>query len=305
MGDAPELLLFSNPEAFMAVVNNHDETERAQVLSTLDDMVTCEVLRHGIFNDQRGLPHLIKFYDEVFMQAPVDRRRQIYRHVAMIVPQLGGWTVGAFTPFMLLDTDIGIVSTATVDYTSLGTLLKDDPMTRPRDAIAMVDKKLPRNPAAVIGGLLALGDPRVCKLVRPLRHTLNAEQVMIVTKCFSGFVAKCTVDFYLDWLDELVDRRDYDGLGVFGNVAAGLYRLADGRKVPFVSDGLRPFPVPIGENVEWPGICSIDPVEFSASIAERLYDLEKREAPPKVTPHAIRAFGLVPRTIPENVALMQ
>jgi hypothetical protein len=68
MGDAPELLLFTNPEAFMAVVNNHDEAERAQVLSTLDDKVTCEALRHVIFDDQRALPHPIKFYDEIFMQ---------------------------------------------------------------------------------------------------------------------------------------------------------------------------------------------------------------------------------------------
>src|SRR5882762_11874394 len=113
------------------------------------------------------------------MQAPADRRKQIYRHVAMIVPQLGGWTVGAFTPFMLLDTDIGIVSTATIDYTSLGTLLHDDPMTRPRDVVAMINKGLPGNPAAVIGGLLALGDPRVCEMVRPLRQVLDAEQVTI------------------------------------------------------------------------------------------------------------------------------
>ena len=164
MDSAPELLLLTNPKAFMAVVNNHDAAERVRSLHTLDDMVTCEALRHGIFNESLAWPNLIGFYNEIFMQASVDRRRQILGHVAMIVPQLGGWTAGAITPFMLLDIDIGIVSAATVEYTSVGTLLDNDPMTRPRDAIQMIAKGLPRNPAAVIGGLLVLGDPRVCEL---------------------------------------------------------------------------------------------------------------------------------------------
>ena len=69
---------------------------------------------------------------------------------------------------MLLDTDVAIISSATIDYASLGTLTDNDPMTRPRQIVDMVRKGSPRNSAAVIGGLLALGDPRVCELIRPL-----------------------------------------------------------------------------------------------------------------------------------------
>jgi hypothetical protein len=42
-----------------------------------------------------------------FLLAPVDRRREIYRHVAVVVPQIGAWTAGAMTPFILLDPDMG------------------------------------------------------------------------------------------------------------------------------------------------------------------------------------------------------
>jgi hypothetical protein len=250
--------------------------------------MTCEALRCGISNDAASLPELVQFYTEVFLRAPVERRIEIYGHVAMIVPQLGGATAGAITPFMLLDPDLGVASTATVDYTSLGSLLDNDPMTRPKDVVRMINNDIPKNPAAVIGGLVALGDPRVCDLIAPIRATLDADQVAAVTKCYSGMTAKCVVDFYLDWLDELVDRRDYEGEGIFGNVAAGLYRLANDRKAPFVVDGLRPFPVPGGDNPEWPDIRRIEPPEFAKSIAERLFDLERREATPKVLPHAIR-----------------
>jgi hypothetical protein len=305
MSNPAELLLMSDPKLFMAVVHEQDPEKRVRSLHTLDDLMTCEALRHGIVDDHAALPSLIRLYNEIFLQAPVDRRREIYRHIAMIVPQIGGWTAGAMTPFMLLDPDTGIVSTATIDYASLGSLLNDDPMTRPKDVINMIEKGIPENPAALIGGLLALGDPRVCQLLVPLRGSLDEHQVATVTRCFSGSTAKCVVEFYLDWLDELVNRRDYEGLSIFGHVAAGLYRLADARLVPFIVDGLRPFPVPRGEDAEWPGWKQIDLPEFAASIASRILDLEGREAPPKVLPHAIRAFGLTPRTASQDMALMQ
>jgi hypothetical protein len=261
-------------------------------------MMACEILRHGIVNDASELPTLVALYDTFLLTAPLDIRKEIYGHVKMIVQDIGGWTAGAFTPFMLLDEDIGIVSTATIDYSSLGTLLENDPMTRPRDAVDMVVKGIPRNPAAVIGGLLALGDPRVCTLVAPLCRTLNDEQTGTVARCFSGLTAKCVVTFYLDWLEELAGREDADGVNLFGSVAAGLYNLSVGSKVSFIRDGLRPFPVPGGENpTAWSSSWRIDAAEFARSIEGRLHRLEKQERSPRIIPHVIRAFGLAPREV--------
>jgi hypothetical protein len=127
-------------------------------------------------------------------------------------------------------------------------------------------------------------------LLTPLRTSLNEDQVATVTKCFSGFTAKCVVDFYLDWLNELVDRRDYESESIFGHVAAGLYRLADARSFPFITDGLRPFPAPQEKNSGRSDIKQIDPQEFAVSIASRIFDLERREGAPRVLPHAIRAL---------------
>lgn len=41
---------------------------------------------------------------------------------------------------------------------------------------------------------------------------------------------------------------------------------------------------------------AIDANEFADLIADRLYDLERREGFPKTMPHVLRAFGLMPRT---------
>lgn len=303
MTDASDLLLLNDPAAFLAVIQNDDIGARVRALHTLDDAVACETLRHGLVNDRKALPGLAQFYRETFMQAPVERRLEIYGHVKWISAQMGGWTAGAFTPFMLLDDDIGIVSTATIDYCSLGSLFDEgDPLGRPRDAMAMVLRQLGRNPAAILGGLLCLGDPRVCALVAPLSRQMDEHQARTFTRCSTGLTYKCVVDFYLQWLDELADRRDPLSEANFGNAAAGLTRVAD-HPNPFVIDGLRPFPVPPpGE--PW-DVTRIAREPFVDSIAERLFDLEARESTPKVMPHALRAFGLVPRSRPGDIALMQ
>jgi hypothetical protein len=290
-----------DPERFMAVVLNKDKTERYAAFTQVDDLVTCECLRHGITNDISALPDVISLFDNQFINLPLSDKRRIYSHVAYIVPQLGGDYAGAFTPFMMLDRDISIVSTATIDYTSIGSLIEDDPMARPKDALNMILRNLPRNPAAVFGGLLVLGDPRVCELLAPLRPHIDADFVAEITKCFSGFSYKCVIEFYLDWLSMLVDARDPVSEGVFGNVAAGLYRILSGRDLPFIIDGLRPFPA---SNRGSSTIVQINPDDFAQEIASQLYALEEREGGPKVLPHIIRAFGLAPRTPIENTALM-
>lgn len=294
-------LLLEDPRAFMDIVMNHDTKARVYGLHTHDDLVTCEIIRHGIFNDASKVPELIELYDELVLPAPVERRKEIYGHVAMIVSGLGGATAGALNPFMLLDDDMAIVSTATIDYASLGDLLDDDPMTRPRNAVELVVAGAARNPAAVLGGLLALGDPRVCELVAPFRSTLDNDQVGTIARCHTGLTASCVVNFYLEWLDELIDDHQDEKGVLLGVVAAGLTRLADRKSCPFIRDGLRPFPTTTSH---WPQARAIDPKDFANSIADRLYDLEARERPPKILPHAISAFGLVPRTRPDDTATL-
>jgi hypothetical protein len=126
-----------------------------------------------------------------------------------------------------------------------------------------------------------------------------------VSKCFSGFTARCVVEFYLEWLDELVDLRDYDSEAAYGNVVAGLYRLASDRRVPFIADGYRPFPVYATGNGPWPDLKMLNPEEFAASIEPQLLDLERREAVSRVLPHAIQAFGLTPQSSADEIAAVQ
>ncbi|MDR6632303.1 hypothetical protein J2X72_001074 [Phyllobacterium sp. 1468] len=293
MNQEHKLLLEDDPKLFMDIVLNDDPRARMYGLHTFDDAVVCEILRHGIRNDFSELPALVQFYNSYLLPSPVERRKEIYAHVKNIVPLLGGHTAPAFNPFMMLDTDTGIVSTATVDYASIGKLIENDPMTRPRDAMDMVANASPRNPAAIVGGLLCLGDHRVCALVTPMRRALDIAQVKIVSNCYTGYTHRCVVEFYLDWLDETLSNQNEDSQASFGHIAAGLYRLAFGDG-DAVLDGPRPFPFDYEELLS--GRRKIDPREFASSIEDRLYSIEQREAAPKVMPHVIRAFNLTPRS---------
>ena len=100
------------------------------------------------------------------------------------------------------------------------------------------------------------------------------------------------VDFYLDWLDRLMDSGDHSS-SRFGNVAAGLTRLAGSWHF---GDGLLSFPYESDSD----GVLELDPDEFAALIAERLYAVERRERPPRVTSLAIEMFGLAPGIPPED-----
>jgi hypothetical protein len=105
------------------------------------------------------------------------------------------------------------------------------------------------------------------------------------------------VDFYLDWLDRLMDIGDYSSRR-FGDVAAGLTRLAGSWRF---GDGFLPFPYDDDSDDSF----ELDPDEFAASIAERLYAVERRETPPRVTSLAIKSFGLAPGMPPEDPPAMR
>jgi hypothetical protein len=298
----PKLLFKEDPEAFFAIVKNHNAKDRVYGLHTFDDMMVCEMLRCGLFDDPAVRQETNEIYNGLFLKAEPDRRTEIYEHVRAIVSIMGGKMAGALLPFMLLDPDMVIAATATVDYTSTGSLTGDEPMSRPKDVLNVIDARVPANTGAVIGGLLALGDPRVCNLVAPLRSTIDPQESRVITRCYPGRTAKCVVDFYLDWADELVEEDDDDSQGIFGDVVAGLWRLGQLRRVPAIFDGLRPFPSP--DDGQWPNLHLIPFDEFAQSISERLFDLEQREAAPRIIPRAIRAFGLEPRTPPEDIVAM-
>lgn len=287
-------LLLEDPQRFLEIVQEENRETRVQQLPTIADRVVCECLRHGLFPGPDTVPSILEEYGGDFVASSADERRRVYEYLLSYLTQLPGDAATACVPFMMLDPDSGIVSTATIDYASMVPPADDDPMSRPRDALAMVDSGQAVDPVGIIAGLLALHDPRVCALLAPVREAFSSEGVLALSQLTDGVVSKCVVSFYLDWLETTVDRRDEEGQAIFGHLTAGLQRRVTTRRVPMVIDGLRPFPVP----PDPPPSSGVEMEDFAASIAERLFEIEAREEAPLLFPNVIRAFGLIPRREP-------
>src|SRR5271169_6638571 len=117
-----------------------------------------------------------------------------------------GWQIYDITGSAL---DLGLVGPV-IDYVSLGPLTGDDPMSRVKDIIGMIESNILENEGAAFGALLHIGDKRVCDLLIPQRDSLDRDAMNIAVKCSTGFVHSATADFYLDWLEGM-EGGDQDG----------------------------------------------------------------------------------------------
>jgi hypothetical protein len=292
---AMESLLVSDPRRFMEHVLRDHPRERWDGLKTLDDIALCEFLRYGIYSDATAISELKEFYSRRFLPVPVERRSQVYGHVAGMVENVDFVSPNAFLPFVVGDDDRMIVATAVIDYVSLAPVSADDPMSEVREIVGLIDGGALRNEGAAFGALLHLGDPRVCKLIWPLRDTLDIDTLKDAVNCQTSFISACTVDFYVDWLEGLVGDI---GDGAFGLAAAGLASVKRMSAVNEVFTGLRPFPFTktmTREDIR--AIAKPIPLaDYVERIAPRLFALERSELPPRVMPDVLIAWGLEPRS---------
>jgi hypothetical protein len=131
---------------------------------------------------------------------PEERRGAIYKHVVGFVEHTTFISANALLPFIVTDTSRGIVATAVIDYVSLASLTDDDPMSRPRDVVGLIENGMLKNSGAAFGGLLHLGDSRVCKLIWHLKDNLQLEEINEAIKCHTGVLSSASIEFGLDWL---------------------------------------------------------------------------------------------------------
>lgn len=300
MLEETQSLLLSDMSKFMEVVLKEDEQERLHAMPTSEDFVICEIIRYGIYNKQEMIPRIQGLYAQAIGIFGEDARTFIFNHVKGFVENTDFVTVSAFLPFICIEKSRSIVSTAIIDYVSLGLLTDNDPMQFVKAVVGMMENGAIQNYGAAFGALLNLGDPRVCKLLLKLRHGLGQEEVDEVVKCSTGILHGATVEFYLDWLEGF---EGDDGDGLFGSVASGLALHVRNRQTEQVTTGIRPFPTKGVTGDEWRELAKFVPLaDYVQKIAPRLFALERMEPPPRVMPIVIEAWGLIPKSDPSQIA---
>jgi len=233
------------------------------------------------------------------MEREEEQRFELYQHVAGLVENVPFVSANAFLPFIAEDTARRIVSTAVIDYVSSGQLTDNDPMSRPKDIIGMIESSFLENEGAAFGALLYLGDERVCRLLWPIRDSLDNAAINEAVNCSTGFMYSATADFYMDWLEGMEgDLED----GLFGIVASGLYLLKKSSQQDLVFTGQRPFPAKDASPEEFQAMrTSISIGKYLEGAAPRFFALERTEPPPRVMPHVLLEWGLDPVTDPSEM----
>ena len=145
--------------------------------------VIAEIMRYGIYNKTEMIRDLSQLYAEQVMKMKESDRKKIYAHIAGLVENVSFVSANAFLPFIAEDSARGIVSTAVIDYVGLAPLTKNDPMSRPRDIIGLIESGNLKNEGAAFGALLYLGDARVCKMLWLIRDHLDRKGINEAVKC--------------------------------------------------------------------------------------------------------------------------
>ena len=299
-------LLQDNPRRFWEIVHTEDRATRIAALISerdrlafeegkeSDDLPLCEILRYGIYSRTDMIQDLREVYQHYVAPKSDEYHLALLQTVNDAVGNTNFISINAFLPFIAEEKNAYIVGEVVINYVSLGPLTDNDPMSRVNDIIGMINSGFVENEGAAFGGLLYLGDPRICRLLTHVRDTLDEDAINQCVRCSTEFIHAAVVDFYLDWLEGMEgDNRD----SLFGIVASGLTLLKRKGKTGEVFTGLRPIPSRNVTDKQWRA--STKPVamkEYVASIASRLYTLERSELPPKVMPRVLIEWGLQPQS---------
>ena len=183
-----------------------------------------------------------------------------------------------------------------MDIVTLMPLDDGDELTGPKSVARQARQLIQadeRRAAAMIAGLLLLGDERVLPLVNLTWRQLGQSGKDVLREQQSGTVFAAMVEFYLLWLG-LVEEDD------FGHPAGALARLAEGMvRNPGIRDIRRRFPAPFNQSDE--DFIANPPFEvpqewtkedFARAIEPQLRMAYMRETYDKVMPRVLRSWGL-------------
>ena len=247
---------------------------------------------YGMTNDESVILYLMPLYRRAMEIADGAERMELYVAVKSEAEQFHV-SLNALLPFLLVETDDAIVSTATIDIAMIGRPSDDDPLSWPVELVSYIERGSPNNRGAVFAGLVLLGDRRVNVLLNEVKWTLTTEEINMVARRRSGFPWLASFEFWLAWCEELMELRLGES-AAFGGCASALALLVrDAQTQPFM-DIKRNFGYMCHGEGAMPAelLERIPTKQVGQRFSDRLYALEAREEAPKVMSHVLVQYGL-------------
>jgi hypothetical protein len=208
---------------------------------------------------------------------------------------------GSACVWFLKDPSSLVVSTAALSLASLMPSTEDDGMAGPRFVMRWADQcGNGERRAAMLAGLVALGNPDVMALVGDCWRSLDAAGREVLAHLGVGQVpAACNVDFFLRWAESAVRAADQEAEGLVPAMGAV---LTAGRRAAMIGTHGQPLGVVEGDRAFPAWSRPFESVitltrrwtkeEYAEAIAPRLIDIARRECAPRVTPAALHAWGV-------------
>lgn len=149
-----------------------------------------------------------------------------------------------------------------------------------------------RNPGAVFGGLLALGDQHLAGFYRETTDFLSADQLQVASHtCRSGRLFHAVIDYWLWLLETLIEDEMPVSQSIVGFAAAAVAALPGSASDEQVVLATRDYPStqdlqPVVALQVW----SLD--EYALAIAPRMRAIADREPPPCIMPNVLQAWNI-------------
>ena len=255
----------------------------------LKQLVRVAAVTYGETNNKMMVPGLKGIYELFVTRVEPGERAELCSELHEVI-ESGATSVTALLPFLDMDADSGVVSTAAFGFALLYAPA-GDPMAGPKVLLSGVLDGSTECPGGVLGGLLLLGDRRVNTLVWDRKDELPIELVDVALDCQRGSLSYPLVDFLLSWLEERPGGED-DGL--FGILASGLALCRETHAPARVTDAERIFPSAPKDAAQVKQRWSL--AEFTDLTAPRLLALEAGEIEQRVMRRVFRAWGIEPTT---------
>lgn len=255
--------------------------------------VTTELLLYGLLHNADAIPKLRRLYPYVVQRLSKEDRLQIQMGMIEIV-ESGKSSALAFLPIVICDPDVSAASTATINLLATSELMKTGLPYGLMELYALFERDGIANKGAVFGAVAAFGDKRIRISLDILKAHLDVDDVQVAATISTGLITNSAMDFWLSWAEELVDRTDPMSEGIVGYIASALVIALRRSATGSVVEIERHYPSfrtdePIRVLQDW------SHEDYAQLIADRLYDLEARERPPKVFSHVLQSWNLPPR----------
>ncbi len=263
------------------------ETWRTAEPNHLLKLTFYEVGRYGMGNDAESIPRLMELYEVLVERTQPEQRVGLLMQVTSLIEK-GSVSVNALMPFIFVDIDHTVISTASLNLAVLLPLIDGDPMSGPRhlrelaeeltDEVKDQDTRL-----GIISGLLLTGDRRATPYLDGCWNLLDREHQQLLTHSTSQFAYATAMDFFLDWLEVCLADGDEE---MFGIVAATLYRAADlARESGGVIDVERVFPATAAGDAQPVRLLSKWTArKYGRVLTPRFRDIAARESEPRIMP---------------------